>query len=108
MSIESQPTESPEQVLDRLQMLLQAQMDKVRKNDYRSLEGALRKTGSAMTEIRDNQCFRQPQYQQRLSEVSKLYRQLNLAVAGDKKNVQKQLQKIGKGKKTVRAYRHKT
>ncbi len=108
MSIETPQTESVEVLLDNLQQRLQTQIDKVRINDYRSLEAALQETGSAITEISENKLFQQPQCRQRLAEISKLYRQLTLSVAVGKDTVEKQLQKIGRGKKTVQAYRRQT
>jgi hypothetical protein len=97
-------TKNPEPQLNRLQQLLEKQIDSIRKGDLASLEILSEQTTAIVAGFTPLQRCMQPPIKNRLMHIMQLYYQLELMIQADKELIQQQLQKIGNGKKTLSAY----
>lgn len=101
-------TEQPDALLDRLEAILDTQIEMARKSNFRETERLAEKTQVIITEIAESALSQQPYFKSRCSEIVDRYEKLRLILTTNKESVKKQLGKVGKGKKTMQAYRHKS
>ena len=101
-------TEQSEGLLDRLEAILDRQIDMARTNDFRGIETATEETRLIITEIAEKELLQQPHLKDRCNGILKRYESLTLILNANKETVAKQLSKVGKGKKTMQAYRHRS
>ena len=92
-------------LLDDLQSLLEKQIEMARKSNFRSVEVLAEQADSIVDEIVRTRAFKQAEFNNRRECLAKLYKGLELMLAAEKYHLDKQLQRISEGKKTLRAYR---
>ena len=99
---------APEQtlrLLDELQNLLNEQIKLVRKGDFSTSEALTEKTGRLIDELSQMGILEHPEFRERFERLVKSYRTVIFSVAVEKDRLEKQLQQISQGRKTLRAYR---
>jgi hypothetical protein len=94
--------------LDQLQVLLEKQIKMVKNSDFNAVEILAAQADSLVSEIAQTQPSQQSQWKEKYGDLIQLYQKLELMIETEKDTVNKQLLKVGSGKKTVRAYHHKT
>jgi hypothetical protein len=93
------------QLLDELQSLLNEQIRLVRKGDF-SASGALtEETDGLVEQLGQMGLSEHSDFERRFERLVKSYRTVIFSFAAEKDRLEKQLQKIGRGRKTLRAYR---
>ncbi len=101
-------TEQPQDLLDRLEAMLDRQIEMARANDFGGIETSTEQTRLIITEIAENGLLKQPHLKDRCNGILKRYDSLALILNANKETVAKQLSKVGKGKRTMQAYRHRS
>ena len=92
-------------LLERLQSLLEKQIELVRRGDFRTSEALTEQSDSVVDELVRTKAFEQTGFDEQRARVAKLYRELVLMVAAEKDRLGKQVQQIGQGRKTLKVYR---
>ena len=97
--------ETKTHLLDRLQSLLERQIELVRRGEYRTSEALTEQSDLVVDELLRTKAFEQTQLDEQREHLAKLYRELTLMVAAEKDRFGKQLQQISQGRKTLKLYR---
>ena len=92
-------------LLDNLQSLLENQIEMFRKSNFAGVEVLAAKADLIVSEIVKTKMFEQSEFDGRRKHLIKLYKTLDLMMAAGKDSVEKQLQQVANGKKTLRKYR---
>ena len=97
--------ETKRHLLNRLQSLLERQIELVRRGDFRTSELLTEQSDLVVDELLRTKAFEQTQLEEQRARLAKLYRELTLTVATEKDRLGKQLQQICQGRKTLKLYR---
>jgi len=92
-------------LLDELESLLNEQIKSVRKGDFSKSEAVTEKTGRLVDELSRIDMSEHSDLRERFESLVKSYRTVIFSFAAEKDRIEKQLQKIGQGRKTLHAYR---
>ena len=97
--------ETNKHLLNRLQSLLERQIELVRRGDFRTSELLTEQSDLVVDELLRTKAFEQTQLEEQRERLAKSYRELTLMVAAEKDHLGKQLQQISQGRKTLKLYR---
>lgn len=97
--------DQPLLLLDELQSLLNEQIRLVRKGKFSATETMAEETGRLIEELGRIDVPERIEIRKRIERLVKSYRIIIFSVAAEKDRVEKQLQQIGQGRKTLRTYR---
>ena len=100
--IDSQPSAD----LDVLEDLLKRQIKLIQEDKISKLEPLTEQSSSIVEKLHRSGIFESADFQKSSGRLVKLYRQLILMVAAGKQQIGQQLNKIGEGKKMLKAYRN--
>jgi len=103
-SIKTAPEQSF-QLLDELQSLLNEHIRLLRKGDFSTSETLTEGTGRLVDELGQIDVSERPEFTERLERLVRSYRTVIFSVAAEKDRLEKQLQQISQGRKTLCAYR---
>lgn len=92
---------------DRLQTILEKQVQTVKNGNIRQLEALTDQTVSIIAQMAERQDTAQVPSEGQSEYIMQLYKKLELMIETQKNAVTRQLRKIESGKKTVRAYQRK-
>ena len=92
-------------LLNELQSLLNEQIKLVRKGDFSTSETLTEGTGRLVNELGQTGVSEHPEFAERLERLVRSYQTVIFAVAAEKDRLEKQLQQISQGRKTLRTYR---
>lgn len=93
-----------ELLLDKLQNVLQKQIDLARQGDIAEVETLVKQAGLLMEEITDLGILELPGYKNYRGKLQRLYKELCLILAEQKAGVSGELSQIRKGRRTIKAY----
>lgn len=93
------------ELLDELQSLLNEQIKLVRKSNFSASEALAKEAGRLVDELSQIDASEHLEYRERFECLIKSYRTVIFSVAAEKDRVEKQLQQINQGRKTLRTYR---
>ncbi|UCF14116.1 MAG: flagellar protein FliT [Phycisphaerales bacterium] len=91
-------------LLDELQSLLNEQIKLVRKGDFSASEALAEESGRLVDEFSQIDVSEHVEHRERLERLTKSYRTVIFSVAAEKDRLEKQLQQISRGRKTLRTY----
>jgi len=91
--------------LDKLQSLLEKQIKLTCQGSISGVKTLSKQTSSFVEKITEAGILESTEFEARRGKLQKLYKDLCLAVAVHKADAAKQLSRVCKGKKTVKAYR---
>jgi hypothetical protein len=91
--------------LDKLQSLLEKQIKLTRQGSISEVKTLSRQTSSFVEKITQAGIPESTEFEARRGKLQKLYEHLCLAVTVHKADAAKQLSRVCKGKKTIKAYR---
>ncbi len=103
-SVETVPDEHPG-LLDKLEDLLNSQIAQARKGDFLASEALSEQSGKIVDKLGRTSVPESIEFKEQCERLAKLYRQAILTVAVEKDRMERQLQQVGQGRKTLRAYR---
>ncbi len=92
-------------LLDKLQNILQKQIELARQGNIGEVESLVKQAGLLMERISDLRILELPEYKNYQEKLQRLYKELCLALAAQKAEVAGQLNRIRNGKKTIEVYR---
>jgi hypothetical protein len=92
-------------LLDDLQGLLEKQMEMVRRGNLRRVEALAEQANSIVARIVQTRMLEHPEFDGRRENLTKLYKKLELMLATGKDAVNRQIRRVGSGRKTLQAYR---
>ena len=104
MSSEAHTTDPQENLLDRLQMVLEQQEQMIKKDDFHRVEKLCEQANAIIAEFTQNASPQQPEWAEHRQRLARQYKKIELMLDAKKDSLQKQLQKVGSGKKTIQAY----
>jgi hypothetical protein len=102
--VETVPGEQP-CLLAKLERLLNEQIALARRGDFSASETLAEKSGTIIEKIGQTGAVEQSERKEQIERLLKSYRTVILSLAAEKDRLEKQLQQIGQGRKTLRAYR---
>lgn len=92
-------------LLDELESLLNQQMAMARKRNFNTFEELAEESGRIVDELGRMSLPRSADLRERFERLVKSYRTVVLSAATEKDRLEKQLQQISQGRKTLRMYR---
>ncbi len=92
-------------LLDKLQNVLQKQIKLARQGNIGDVEALVEQAGSLIERITDLGVLEISEFKNYREKLQRLYKQLCLALAAQKAEVEEELSQIRKGKKTIGVYR---
>ncbi len=98
-------TDEQVRLLDDLQGLLEKQIETARRSDLRRVEALAGQADSIVARIVKTKAFESPEFDGRREHLTRLYKKLELMLATGKDAVNRQLQRVGSGRKTLQTYR---
>jgi len=98
------PAEQPA-LLDELESLLNEQIALARRGDFSASETLAEKSGEIVDKLGRTGALEQCERKERIERLVKSYRTVILSLAAEKDRLEKQLQQIGQGRRTLKAYR---
>jgi len=93
-------------LLDKLQGLLEEQVELARQGKLSEVETLGERAGAIVEEIARAGILELADFKEQHERLTELYRDLRLTLAGQKDEVGRQLKKVHKGRKTIGAYRN--
>ena len=103
-SVEIVPDEH-QGLLDKLEDLLNRQIAQARKGGFLASEILSEQSGKIVDKLGRTSVPESIEFKEQFERLAKLYRQAILTVAVEKDRLERQLQQVGRGRKTLRAYR---
>lgn len=92
-------------LLDKLQSLLEKQIELARQGNINKVEVLSKQAGSVVGKIAQTRVLELPEFKNRQEQLQKLYEDLCLAVTVQKAGTTEELSRLRKGKKTIEVYR---
>ena len=92
-------------LLDKLEDSLNRQIAQARKGDFLASEILSEQSGKIVDRLDRTSVSESIEFKEQFERLAKLYRQTILMVAVEKDRLEKQLQQVGRARKTLRAYR---
>jgi len=92
-------------LLDKLQSLLEKQIELARQGNISKVEILSKQAGSVVGKIAQTGVLELPEFKNRQGQLQKLYEDLCLAITAQKAGTTEELSRVRKGKKTVEVYR---
>ena len=100
-------TDNDENLIDELHTLLKNQIQMLRNSKYQKFEKLIEQSNAIIAEITKNPSLLTPELKNRARQIDRLYREIELIIESEKSAVDKQLQKLTFGKRTIRAYQNR-
>ena len=91
-------------LLEELHRLLQDQLSMARKGNYRRLELLTQQATPVVEDLRKSEAFENPAFKSECEQINKLYKKLQLAIAGEKNSIETQQRQTTDSRKTLRVY----
>ena len=91
-------------LLEDLHRLLKDQLLMARNGNYRRLEALNLQAGPIVEDLRKSGAFEKAAFKPECRQIMKLYKKLELAVAGEKNSIERQQRQTADSRKTLRAY----
>jgi len=109
MSIDSVPAREEEKtnvaaLLDELQRQLREQIKAIHAGNITKVEAMSRQLGPLVDQISRSRVLPKSQFKKQRDNLSKLYRDLCLAVSAQRQSTSQELARVRKGRKTVNTY----
>jgi hypothetical protein len=98
-------TESAQTLLDKLQAILEKQIELAREGDTSEVHALTEKASLLVQQIAPTGILRRPQMRSRREQLAKLYGRLALALTARRDETARKLRQVRQGRKTLRAYR---
>ena len=95
-----------EENINKLQYLLEKQIEAVRKGDFVNFDELAIKADAAVAELAKIDASGKKQFAGQLKSLTDLYKKLELVLSAAKDSVGKQINQIGKSKKTMQVYKN--
>jgi len=92
-------------LLDELESLLNRQIALARRGDFSASETLAEKSGTIIDKLGRTGALEQSERKEQIERLVKSYRTVILSLAAEKDRLEKQLQQIGQGRRTLRTYR---
>ena len=92
-------------LLDKLEDLLNRQIEQARKGDFRASEMLSEQSGEIVDKLSTAGVPPSTEFKDKFERLAKLYRQAILIVAAQKDHLEKRLHQAGRTRRTLRAYR---
>ncbi len=92
-------------LLDELESLLDRQIAVARRREFDILEELAEESGKIVDKLSRMDVFESAELKERFERLVKSYRIVVLSAAAEKGSLEKQLQQISQGRKTLKAYR---
>jgi len=99
-------TDEQARLLDDLQVLLEKQIETVRRSDLRRAEALAAQADSIVARIVETKALESTGFDGRREHLTGLYKKLELILTTGKEVVGKQLRQVGRGRRTLQAYRN--
>lgn len=93
-------------LLDKLQQLLEKQIEMIQRGDIGGVEALSKQTNSLVEECVKSGVLSGDGFENQRRKLGKLYERLSLALSAQKAETAKQIKQINKGKKTLKTYRN--
>lgn len=97
--------DEPSHLLDGLQDLLQRQTELAQQGKIGDVELLSKQASSVVERIVETGILELPEFENRGGQLQELYEELRLTITAQEADITQKLRRIGKAKKTVRAYR---
>ena len=97
--------DTPSDLLDNLQGLLERQTKLAQQGKVSDVELLSTQAGSVVERIAETGILELPEFRNRRRQLQRLYKELCLTITAQETDISEKLRQIGKGKKTIRAYR---
>ena len=91
-------------LLDDLQRLLEEQIQKFRKSNYRDAEASIKQASDIINKFIDTKIPEQPEFKQRFERLTGLYKNLILMISAQKSEIANQRHKVNNAIKTLNVY----
>ena len=91
-------------LLDKLQGLLEKQIEMARKDNLRRVEALAEQAEPVVEKIIKINEFEKPEFNAQREHLIKLYKKLELMIAAGKNSISKQLKQVIGGKKILKVY----
>jgi hypothetical protein len=91
-------------LLEDLRCLLEDQLSMARSGNYRRLEALTQQAGPIVENLRKSKAFEKAAFTTQCRQITRLYKKLQLAVAGEKNSIETQQRKTADSRKTLRVY----
>ena len=91
-------------LLEDLRCLLEEQVVMARKGNYRRLEALTLQAAPIVEDLRKSLAFENPAFKPQCQQINKLYKKLELAIAGEKNSIEAQQRQTTDSRKTLRVY----
>ena len=92
-------------LLDNLQSLLEKQIKLAQQGNISDVEALSRQAGSLVGKIVQTGIFEMAEFENRRKQFQKLYKDLRLAITAQKADSAEKLNRVRRGKKTIKTYR---
>lgn len=93
------------ELIDRLENLLEKQIEQARRGNFVEVEALSKETGSVFVEVARTGLLELAEFKNRQEQLRKLQKTLYLAIAAQKADVVQKLRKVRKRKQTIKTYR---
>ncbi len=104
MNLDTADTKQEETQLQDLKVLLEKQIEGIKKSDFRSAEAYSQQADVLIAEVVKIRLSDRPELKDRIDQCLQLYGQLELIIAAEKESVREQLCRVENGKKTIQIY----
>ena len=92
-------------LVDDLQGLLEKQIEMARRGNLRRVEALAEQADAIVGRIVKARILQKPEFDDQREHLTKLYKKLELMLATGKDAVNRQLHRVGSGRKALQAYR---
>ena len=96
------------ELVDRLQSLLEKQIELARRGNIVEVEALSEQAGSVFVEVARTGLLELAEFKNRREQLRKLHKSLCLTITAQKADIAQKLSNIRKGKKTLKTYRDNT
>jgi len=97
-------TDDQMRLLEDLRRLLEDQLSMARTGNYRRLEALTQRAAPIVEDLRKSSAFENHLFKAQCQQINKLYKKLQLAVAGEKNSIETQQRQTADSRKTLRVY----
>lgn len=96
------------EMVTRLETMLQKQLELTRSEHGRAIEKLVGQTAPVLNEITSRKLLQKPEFATQRKNISKLYDEISIGIEAAKTGVTGEIDKIRKGRKSLRAYSSKS
>ena len=92
-------------LVDKLQNLLEKQIEQARHGNFVEVEALSKQAGSVFVEVAQTGLLELAEFKNRREKLRKLHKSLCLTITAQKADIAQKLSKVRKRKKTIKTYR---